>query len=342
MLNKLSALSTKIIVLILVLYTSLAGVITLIVLNSSTKTKILKEYSESLSDEYVKLTVRVWEERKSSQENKTDFESTKYGMRAYLEKTEKSTDLEVKNIKYYVTGKTKKGKLLFDESSSTYSITKNSLYTPSTSTNIVPNSIFKQSISVNSSTEEKEIINNVPVELFINVNYTLIFSNKEENRSLKSKIIISNPETENFSKYENGEIGSNDLVINESEAIDVMIDCSLSTIETSTEEVKKDSFDFETTLNSTYLGEKEINDFSVEVFGKISTRDTDEEIFSNYIRMYTCYGSAITSKTRVDTIYSNYQINEAYDIEELYVKTIVNFTDGTSSIRKVKINLNEK
>lgn len=341
MLNKLSALSTKIIVLILVLYTSLAGVITLIILNSSTKTKILSEYSESLSDEYVKLTVRVWEERKSAQENKSDYESTKYGMRAFLEKTDNSADLEIKNIKYYVTGKTKKGKLLFDESSSTYSITKTSTYTSTTSTNIIPNSIFKQSISV-SSTNEKEVINNVPVELYVNVIYTLVLTNSEETRSLKSKIIISDPENENFSKYESGKIGSNDLVINESEAIDLSIDYDASKEESTIDEAKKDSFDFETVINSTYLGEKTIDNFSVEVFGKISTRDTEEEIFSDYIRMYTCYGEAITSKTKVDTVYTNYQINEAYDVEELYVKTIVKFTDGTSSVRKIKIDLNTK
>lgn len=346
MLNKLSALSTKIIVLILFLYSALTVIITFAVVSQKDKTKILDGYSEKTQDEYVKLTVRFWEERTSSLGNNSDYESTKYYMRAFLEETEyaislkEEKTLEIQNIKYYVTGLAKNGKYLFDESTSTtVKIAQNSTYTTSTTSNIIGGSIFKQSISVDSSTNEEEITDNRPLELYVNVSYTLIIDDESVERNLKSLIKITNPSKENFDEYEDSTLDSKYYITNESEAIDVEIKPTLATEESVKGDIKKDKYNFETELNQTYLGEKTIENFSVEVFGKVSTRDTGYDIFSDYIRMYTCYGSSLVEKTSSDTIYSGYQIDEAYDIETLYVKTVVEFTDGTSSVRKIKISV---
>ncbi len=342
MLSKLSALSTKIKILILVLYTALVGVVTILILNSTTKSKVLDGYCEQSYDEYVKLTVRVYEERKSTLENESDFESTTYKVRGFVEKQDAAKGYEIKNIKPFIAGVNRKGKIKFDESSSTYSISKSSTYSQLSSSSFISSSIFKQSVTVDSSSKEETIVDNIPLKLYVNIKYTIVIDDEEINKELKTEIKVTDYESEDFSKYENGLLGNDDYIVNESEAVDVNIEYTKATEESKKDSIKKDSFNFETELNQTYLGDKKIENFSVEIFGKINTKDCDHKIFSEYVRFYTCAGSALNKTASTDTILSSYKIDELYDVETLFVKTVVKFDDGTSSIRKIKIDLNAK
>ena len=318
--QKISALSNKIKILILVLYTALVLMIAIFIVNKSTATKILDGYSDKTYDEYVNLTVRMYEERKTATENKDDYDSVTYNIRAFVEKKEAAKDHEIKDIRYYVTGINRKGKMIFDEPSAsrTYKISKTGSYSNTGSTSIVENKIFKQSITIDSTTKEETITDNEPIKLYIKVTYVIALE-KEDFDSYESTVIVSNK------------------VKNDSEAIDVEIEVDRATEKSTADSAKKDNFDFETYLNTAYLGDKKIDRFSVEIFGKLNNvKSKDNKLFSEYVRLYTSYGSTLT---RVGTTLSYVKIDESYEVKELFIKTIVIFTDGTSSQKTLKVEV---
>lgn len=336
--QKISALSNKIKILILVLYTALVLMIAIFIVNKSTATKILDGYSDKTYDEYVNLTVRMYEERKTATENKDDYDSVTYNIRAFVEKKEAAKDHEIKDIRYYVTGINRKGKMIFDEPSAsrTYKISKTGSYSNTGSTNIVENKIFKQSITIDSTTKEETITDNEPIKLYIKVTYVIALEKEDVRKEIKSEIEISNIQKEDFDSYESTVIVSN-KVKNDSEAIDVEIEVDRATEKSTADSAKKDNFDFETYLNTVYLGDKKIDRFSVEIFGKLNNvKSKDNKLFSEYVRLYTSYGSTLT---RVGTTLSYVKIDESYEVKELFIKTIVIFTDGTSSQKTLKVEV---
>lgn len=336
--QKISALSNKIKILILILYTALVLMLAILIINKSTTTKILNGYSDKTYDEYVNLTVRMYEERKTSTENKGDYDSTTYNIRAFVEKKEAAKNWEIKDIKYYVTGINRKGKMIFDEPSTsrTYKISKTSTYSSTGSTSIIENKIFKQSITVDSTTEEETIVDNEPIKLYIKVTYVINLEDEDVKKEIKSEIKFSNIQKENFDNYESTSIVNNKLE-NNSEAIDVEMEVNRATEKSTSESAKKDNFDFETYLNTAYLGDKKIERFSVEVFGKLNNvKSKDNKLLSEYVRLYTSYGSTLT---RVGTTLSYVKIDESYEVKELFIKTIVIFTDGTSSQKTLKVEI---
>ena len=60
------------------------------------------------------------------------------------------------------------------------------------------------------------------------------------------------------------------------------------------------------------------------------------KIISCLANMYTSYGSTLT---RVGTTLSYVKIDESYEVKELFIKTIVIFTDGTSSQKTLKVEV---
>ena len=336
--QKLSNLSNKIKVLILVLYTALVLGISFFVVNRSTETKILEGYSKKTYDDYVNVTFRVYEERKTALDNDAEHDSTTYNIRAFVEKKEKAKNMEIRDIRYYVTGVNRKGKIIFDEPSAsrTYKISKTGSFSNTGSTSIVENKIFKQSITIDESTKKETRIDNEPIKLYIKVTYLITIEAEDVRNEIKSEVQISDIQKEEFSKYELTKIVSNKIK-NDSEAIDIECEVDRATEKSTKGSAKKDNFDFETYLNTAYLEDRTIDRFAVEIFGKLNKEDGEKDkLFSDYVRLYTVYGSTLT---RVGTTLSYVKIDESYNVKELYVKTTVYFTDGTSSQKMLKVEL---
>lgn len=336
--QKLSALSNKIKVLILVFYTLILLGLSIFIVNKGTATKELSGYSIKTYDEYVNLTVRVYEERNTAVENKGENDSTQYKIRAFLEKKDAAKGREIKNIRYYVTGINRKGKYIFDEpsTSATWKISKSSSFANTGSSSIIANKVFIQTITIDGSTKETTKTDNQPVKLFIKTTYEIILDDETVRRTISSEIKLSDIQKEDFSKYTETTLEENTLK-NDSEALDFEVEVNRAKEESTSDKASKDTFDFEASLNAANLGDKTIERFSIEAFGKLeSEKPETDKMFSQYVRLYTLYGSTLT---RTGTTLQ-LKIDESYNVKELYIKTIVTFTDGTSSRRLSKIILN--
>lgn len=340
----LSKLSNKFKILILVIYSLVAILIAFLIVSSGTKTKLLTGYSNQASDEYIKASFRIYENRQSSRQLDSDNESSVYRMYAYVEKItpEAKKSVAINNIKIYVAGENSEGTKLFDEPSS--STEKNISFTGKQTTfesNILPNNIFVRKVTTEN--DKEVVVKNDPKKLYIKVLYRVEVKdeedsskNKVENKELKYTVDLTDGEKQDTTKLNTRKIGSNSYVTNDGEPFDLKIVKTITTNTSSSNTIQKDRFTFTTSLNSSNLGSNKIEKLTIEVFGKVKNDPKDEKnVFSETVRMYTYTGSVITSA--YSTVSA--ELDQQYEISELYVVAIYNFVGGTKNTVTYKINL---
>lgn len=335
--NGLSKLNNKLKIIILVVYTVIAVVVSFVILNSLSKTTVMNGYSDKIEDEYVNVAFRIQEQRTSSNQNKTDSESSSYKIYAYVEKKTQKDDvkLSINDIKIYLAGENTEGKLLFDEPSS--SITKKiseSGKSTSFESNISSNDVFTKKMD-----SDDKIKNNEPKKLYFKVVYTANKTDEssdatskytEERKEIKYVVDVNDFDE---SKYQNVDVrkkvdGSN-RIVNDGEPYDLQIKKSVSD-STST---KKDRFNFIISLNQPNLGSKVLKNIKIEVYGKVKndTKDVDNN-FSDYILMYTYCGSLISSTGSNITT----DVDQAYELSEMIIISNVVFDDNVKQTTTYK------
>jgi len=329
--NFLSKLNTKIKIIILVLYTMIAVLITFLILNSASKNETMQGYTGSASDEFVNVAFRMQEQRTSSTQNKTDSESSSYKFYAYVEKKkqEDNVKLSINDVKIYLIGENQEGKLLFDEPSS--SITKKiseSGKSTSFESNISSNDVFTKK-----QNSEKNLADNSPKKVYFKVTY---IANKkvedegkdagytEVKKEIKYTFDLTEVNQANFDKAtERKKVDGSNRIVNEGEPYDLQIKKSLSTSTT----VKKDRYNFIISLNQPNLGSKVLKNVLIEVYGKVENdpKDTKNE-FSDYILMYVYSGSLLSSTGSNITT----DVEQDYKLSEMLIISTVEYDDGVS------------
>ncbi len=334
----LSKLSTKIKILILVVYSLVAVLIALLIVGFGSKTEILTGYTKSAVDEYVKASYRVQETRQSSRQLDAKHETSTYKVYAYIEKRipTENTKVAINDIMLYVAGENKDGKKLFDEPSTS---TSKSISTTGTvasfGSNVIPNNVFVKKYKTEK--ESEILVDNVPVKLYFTLKYNVVITTeeetKEEAKTLKYVINLTNTEQNEFDKFRERKIINNKVENLENEPYDLEVTRSQTSSSTS---ITKDRFNIKLYLNSPNLSINKLENIRVEVFGKAKndSNDTNNE-FSDYVRMYTYCGGVISSS------YSSLssEIDEQYEISELYVIVQYKYDDFDEKVLTYKINV---
>ena len=333
--NFITKINDKLKIIILTVFTLIAVLIVFLVLNSSTKVELLNGYSNEAYDENVKLVVRMREDRKSSLGNSSTHESATYYFAAYLEKKSEVSKAKLTNIRFFISGVNENGKISFDEYSSTYTVSSSSAGGPSTTVNHSSNKKFTKNIVVEN---DKPVVNDTtPVKVYLTVLYTIQKENETttSDHKLKYAVELNQLENINFESFESVEL-SNTFIKNENNAIDLKVEKSFTSEETKKGSAKYDSVTITTSLNNPNLAGREIKNYKVEVFGKVKNDINDEkENFDNYLRVYTASGSSLnTSGTKMKC-----EIDEKYDMSELYVIMVVEFSNGDVQKANYKIDL---
>lgn len=323
----LSKLNNKLKIIILVLYTFVAVLITLLVLNSATKTTLIHGYNDHVGDDLLNVSFRIQEQRQSSSNNNNKHESSTYKIYAYFEKVQQKDNvkLAIDNIKIYVSGENHESKLLFDEPNS--SITKKIPETSKTTSfeaNIIPNSVF-----VKKYDSSDNLTDNEPKKLYFKITYNYIkkvsdsegkIESSSEDRTIKYEISLNNFNSDSTKlKLRNFVEGSNKIV-NDGEPYDLQIKKSMSTTSES-----KERYNFIVSLNNPNLANRKIKNIQINVYGKVlnDSKDTNNE-FSEIIRLYTYCGSVVSSTgSNVTT-----DVPTEYELSEMYVVSQIIYDDG--------------
>ena len=316
------------------MFTIIAVLIAFLIIHFNTKVELLKGYSDEAYDENVKLVVRMREDRKSSFGTSTDYESSTFYLAAYLEKKSTVSKASLSNIRFYMSGENSNGKISFDEYTSSYTVSTSSAGGPSTTVNHLSGKKFAKTIVVEN--DEKKVNDTIPAKVYLTVLYTLkTEDNVETNHKIKYSVNLTQTKDINFDNFESVEL-KNTFIENKGHAIDLKVEKSFTSEQSKKGSAKYDSITVTTSLNNPNLAGREIKNYKVEVFGKVKNdvKDSDE-LFDNMIRVYTATGSALnTSGTK-----SKCEIDEKYDISELYIILVVEFTNGETETANYKLNL---
>lgn len=334
----LSKLSTKIKILILVVYSLIAVVIAFLIANAGTKSELLSNYSKVAYDDYIKVSYRFQETRQSAKQLKAEHETSTYKAYAYIEKRtpQEGTKVAINNITLYVAGENVKGNILFDEPSSS---TTKSISTTGTvasfGSNILPNNVFvKKYVTEN---ENEVLTDNLPVKLYFTLKYEAeVTKDNKTTRSaqtLKYTVDLTDVTKQDFSKFEERKIVNNKIENLANEPYDIEV---IKTITTSSNDLVKDRYSIKMYLNSPNLSINKIENLRVEVFGKVKNDSSDEKNeFEDYIRLYTYCGGVISSS------YSSLssEIDQAYETSDLYVIAYYKYANGDEKTLTYKVKL---
>lgn len=333
----LSNISNKIKVLVLVLYSALALVIALLIINGATKQDLFKEYGTKAYDDLMKVCFKFKETRQSSYQTKKDYESSTYEIYVSTEKQQYAKDqkIAISKICFYLSGETTNGKLVFDEGLRNGSISENSS-TFSSNYNLATSSSFSKTVKMEN--DEEKVQNTEPIKLYFKMTYVAKINNVEEKREINYWTDLSKIEKIDFSEFEEREV-TNGKIENIGEPFDLKIQKQLATESTtSSANVQKDAIKTTLTLNNPNLNSKTVESSAIEIYGKVQNDVKDKNnYFADYVRLYAFYGN-IFSMTGSG---SETTLDEAYQLSDLYVVAKVLFTDGTTYTTQYKLDLNK-
>ncbi len=332
--NFITKINDKLKIIILTAYTLIAVLIVFLILNSNTEVKLLQDYSNVASDENVNLIVKIREDRKSSYGTNSDFESSTYYFGASLEKKETIKNAKLTNIRFLISGENKNGKISFDEYNSTFTISASSASGPSTTVNMSSSSKFKKTVVVEN--EKNVVTDKTPAVVYLTVLYDLQKdTSKDEITShyIKYCVKLSQLGNVNFEQFESKKLVNN-MIENDGNAIDIKVIPSYTSESSSKGNAKYDTITITPTLNNPFLSNREIKHYSIEAFGKVKNDVKDKEnLFDDYIRVYTASGISLkNTNLKCD-------IDEKYDVSELYFIIKIELSDGSTQNLNYKVTL---
>lgn len=354
----LSKTNTKTKILILIIWTVILVLLTLLVsflVSQTTKKDVFANFESKPYDDVVSLSVTMKENRVSSiaETNQTnDMETSKYSFVVYLTKTTQvGYSYYFKYLSCHLTVKTQVGEYVYENSKKgnvNSSSTSNSFYNSSTTftfNNVLDKKISNKSTSVTTLDE-------TPEEIYVQLYYILNTKDsttsvlKEEEKIIEYKTKVSNlsklsyntkdsrtdVKTENES--EKGNIESKD---NEIFKLNMLYDPGTIV---STERVNyTDDLQMILKANTANLNNKSVNNMSFEIVGKLKNDKSDENNkFVNYVYLGSYYG--VLPRTNTITTLKN-SIDTIYEMKEIYVFASFTLSDGSKESVKFVINVSD-
>lgn len=332
--------SNKIKILALFLFTVIIALLSFLLINTKKTKDWFEGYGENPYDENVFISVRVSETRQSEKENKTDYESSYYN--AYIQITKIDASSTIENIVYYVSTTAENNvRKSVDNAGST---TKDSIKTSYTTENFTKFAEKKVVVT----DEKTSFVDEEPENLYVRVTYTKVLNKETTNHELKYFTKLANVKNIKENKIEEKETVKTDDKYKVKNTNNVPFDLSISKTKSdsdSKEEVKKDSYAVNLTINLSNLGTNGVNynnnsnkylpEMKVEIFAKTKELADKNNFIPNYVRLASFVGTL----TNARSLTINPTLDERYEVEEIYVFTYYRFVNGEETLEQYKIKL---
>ena len=348
----------KLKIIILIVYTAIVVLLTALIVNGKSETNYFDKYSDKPYNDHINITVKIKENRESSYKTKTEYETATFYIGGYVQKGAAYKKAKYSNITFSLIGANKDGKISFDETTTTLSLSESNTTGQTSSSSISASSMFKRKITIEN---EKPIDNNnLAVVLGIKIKYTIEYNEEATNEDGSINYVYKSSSTKevktinseitykfNLTQIEDVESSFNQyevrnlkgtVVENTKDPIDLTIDPNFNKESTTTGSVKNDKITFTPSLNNPNLAGEEIDCFSLEIFGKVLNDEKDKDnLFPDYIRVYSAFGRELSTSQagRLAAV----EMDEKYDISELYVLGYVKTVSGKEYTFNYKVNL---
>ncbi len=336
-------LNAKLKVLIIMFYTIVLFGIILLLFGTRTVERY-EDYGTTPYDEYIGITIREMETRKSIYDNSSTTSDHSHVSSTYATQivlTKLKTNAVISNIEIYLAAKTEKGYYCYGD----YATSKKSMSTTSYSS-ITSFSTFATKaydhIDKNGTTVDY-LFNETPVEYMVKINYTV----NEENKTLTYKVNVEN----NLKELENYEtrnvIDSTDAInancidpVNDPIKIKVLKE--EATDKTTSKNVYSDILKISPQVSTTnlynhkydddYLNENllkglerddtenpldiypELSEVKLSIYAKV---ENDDKNFSEYVKVYSIYGFM---SRYVSLSQGRVKLDESLNMSDIYVK----------------------
>lgn len=327
-------------ILLLVLYVIVLALILLLAVSLRKDISVYDNYGTTPGDENIDISVRI-KERRNPSTSDTEKETQYWDMQVYLHM--KDQEAIYRNVTVYTAILKKDGSMKYEEKTASI---LTGIENPSNVTGSVSDrSIFSsysttsKTMVYNSSTEEYTKKDGEPDKVYVKVVYEIRNESGENNKKeFTYQCDIINEDEIDFNSFEKTTIEETTSNIDtklESNVVDVKVRTELN------EEISKnDTYRLNVKYNP--LGEddeKVVESASVVVYlGMNNPASDEEEYFSNYIDLAQYHGSLpyLYTIPQVATAYSG-----EFEINDLYVYTVLTNTDGTNETSKVTISVPE-
>lgn len=327
-------------ILLLLVYVIVLALILLLAGNIKKDVSVYENYGTTPGDENIDIAVRI-KERRNPSTSATEKEAQYWDMQVYLHlKDQKAI---YRNVTVYTAILKKDGTMKYEEKTASI---LTGFENPSNVTGSVSDrSIFSsygttsKTMIYNSSTEEYTKNDGEPDKVYVKISYEIRNENGENNKKeFTYQCDIINEDEIDFDSFEKTTIEATTSNIDtklESDVVEVKVRTELS------EDVSKNDT-YRLNLKYNPLDEedkKNVESASVVLFlGMNNTVSDDEEYFSNYIDFAQYHGSLpyLYTIPQVANTYSG-----EFEINDLYVYTLLNNIDGTKESSKVTISIPE-
>lgn len=344
--KNIEKLNTTTKMLLVLLYSFILLLVASLLINIADAEDETKGYGTKARDHYIQLYTKVIETRTEPkiEEQDTRKESSQYGIYTQIIQL---TDKQVKNIELYVTAETFDGtKIYYEESKKSSTIYKGNPNTNSSYFKTSPSGLNKQNTYVSSSNSYKRT-NTMPKIVYMDVYYDVVLSNTETVRNqLKYYFVPTNPEVENFDKYEAaGTLSNNNqFIVNTKDLKDYLsVNLKYKLSDQTAEDSNPLNDNFEITLSAdesklSAVG-KYVVDSKISLFAKGKNHVTDNEnYFSDYILISENFGVLVdkgnafikdsVKNSLTNTYLRNTNIGSSYEVSELYLSITVTLNTG--------------
>lgn len=319
-------------VLTLAIYSIALLLITILVMNGTSKVKRFNDYSNIPYNDDITVNVQVIENRQTAIERDSDYEYSKYDVYLFVTKKQGSV---ISNMYSYIAVENNDKKFGYYETSSSKSMSKG--VTQNTTMSFLNSSTAFSYHQITIEQENnKEKIKNIdysPKRIMVKIAYDIEYESVPgvtESKELNYYFDFKEENIKKFNEYENRVVDS--YIEGTDDVFKLKITRAL------------DSENKTTTFKCSYLGkvesklEDKIKIVNFTVYGKINNEECVSKYFSEYIRIFTYHGAL--NDYAINTTRSN-KLSDEFDIETLYVTATFELENGTQIVNSYFLNVDE-
>ena len=328
-------------ILLLAVYVAILTSLILIVSGINKATNPYKDYGTNPSDENMDISIRL-KERRTAPSGSNDLEDQYWDLQVYLHL--KDQNAIYRNVTVYTAIEKNDGSFKYEEKTASVLTGVNSdksLSDATTDRNIFSSyGATSKTMIYSSSTNEYTKNDGAPEKIYVKVVYTIREGSTEEQKVLTYQCDVIESTEEDFTKYQKTETYKD----GKDEYVDLKIENSPLSIKFKTTllEDEKESDTYRVNLYCDPYddnGNNRMESAAIALFLKSKNLKSDKDnYFSDYIEFVQYYGAIpyLYTIPQLATAYVG-----AYEMEDLYVYTNINYVNGKTDTTKVYIPVSE-
>ena len=328
-------------ILLLAIYVAVITSLILIVSGINQATNPYKDYGTNPSDENMDICIRL-KERRTAPSGSNDLEDHYWDLQVYLHL--KDQNAIYRNVTVYTAIGKNDGTFKYEEKTASILTGVNAdktLTDATTDRNMFSSyGATSKTMVYNSTTKEFTKNDGAPDKIYVKVVYTIRNGETEEHRELTYQCDVIKSTEEDFSKYQKTETYKNQ----KEDYVDLKIENSPLSVKVKTTllDDEKESDTYRVNLYCDPYdaeGNNRMESAAIALFLKSKNLKSDKEnYFSDYIEFVQYYGAIpyLYTIPQLATAYVG-----AYEMENLYVYTNIDYVNGKTDTTKIYIPVSE-